>query len=108
LKPSAFDYAAMSFSENSTPTWFMAMKDGPARVRQWVAANNGSDLRRPGELPALEKKRIADEARRNAAVQRQIRQRTRHIQAVIKRRNRCISKAKTGPQVSRCIEKNPL
>jgi hypothetical protein len=108
LTPGAFDYAATSFSENSKTTWYMAMKRGPARVRQWIAEANGSDVRRPGELSAADRKRQADTARENARIQREARRRVRHVQAVIKRRNRCISRATTGDQVSKCIERNPL
>jgi hypothetical protein len=108
LTPAAFDYAATSFSENSKTTWYMAMKDGPARVRQWIAEADGSDVRKPGELSTADKKRQADTARENARIQRQARRRVRHIQAVIKRRNRCISHAADAGQVSKCIERFPL
>jgi hypothetical protein len=105
LTPAAFDYAATSFSQTSKTTWYMSMKRGPARVRQWVAEADGSDVRKPGELSSADKKRQADDRRKNAALQRQIRQRTRHIQAVVKRRIRCVNGAKDAAQVSRCIEK---
>lgn len=108
LTAGAFDYTATSFSENSKPTWYMAMKRGPARVRQWIAEADGSDVRKPGELPAAEKRRQAETQRKNDELQRQIRERTRHIQAVIKRRNRCIMKAPDAAHVSKCIEKFPL
>jgi hypothetical protein len=105
LRPSAFDYAATSFSENSKTTWYMAMKEGPARVRQWIAEADGSDVRKPGELSAADKAKQAETARKNAAYQRQIQQRIRHTQAVIKRRTRCMNHATNAAQVSRCIEK---
>ena len=108
LTGGAFDYAATSFSENSKTTWYMAMKRGPARVRQWVAEANGSDVRKPGELSAADKKRQADTARENARIQRDAQRRVRHVQAVVKRRNRCIMRATTAEQVSKCIERNPL
>jgi hypothetical protein len=108
LTSAAFDYAATSFSENSKTTWFMAMKRGPARVRQWVAEADGTDVRKPGELSAADKKRQADTVRENARIQREAQQRMRHIQAVVKRRNRCIAKAPDAAHVSKCIEKFPL
>jgi hypothetical protein len=108
LTPAAFDYAATSFSENSKTTWYMAMDRGPARVRQWIAEADGSDVRKPGEMSSADKKRQADTARENARIQRQIQRRQRHIQAVIKRRNRCISRATRAEQVSKCIERFPL
>jgi hypothetical protein len=108
LTSAAFDYAATSFSENSKTTWYMAMKRGPARVRQWVAEADGTDVRKPGELSSADKKRQADTARENARIQREARRRVRHIQAVVKRRNRCITRAADAVAVSKCIEKNPL
>jgi hypothetical protein len=108
LTPAAFDYAATSFSENSKTTWYMAMKDGPARVRQWVAEADGSDVRKPGELSTADKKKQADTARENARIQRVARRRVRHIQAALKRRNRCISRAQDAAAVSKCIQRFPL
>jgi hypothetical protein len=105
LTPAAFDYTATSFSENSKTTWYMAMKRGPARVRQWIAEADGSDIRRPGELSSADKKRQADTARANARIQRQVQRRVRRTQAVIKRRTRCMNRAKDAAQVSKCIER---
>ena len=105
LKASAFDYAATSFSKDSKTTWFMAMKDGPARVRQWVAEADGSDVRHPGELATADRKKQEETARKNAEYQAQVKRRVRHIQAVIKRRTRCMNRATNAAQVSRCIEK---
>ena len=105
LTPAAFDYAAASFSESSATTWYMAMKRGPARVRQWVAERDGSDVRKPGELSSADKQRQADTARKNAELQRRIQLRAREIKAMVKRRIRCVNGAKDAAQVSRCIEK---
>ncbi|MEA2493592.1 MAG: hypothetical protein QOJ29_1503 [Thermoleophilaceae bacterium] len=105
LTPAALDYAAASFSENSTTNWYMAMKKGPARVRAWIAERDGSDVRRPGELSSAAKKRNAATARRNADLQAQIRRRVRYTQLMIKRRTRCMSKARDAAGVSRCLEK---
>lgn len=105
LTTGAFDYAATSFSENSKTTWYVAMKRGPARVRQWIGEADGSDIRRPGELSSADKKRQADTARENARIQREAQARVRHIQVMIQRRTRCMNRAKNAAQVSRCIEK---
>src|SRR5206468_1774251 len=77
LSPAAVDYTATSFSENSKTTWYMSMKEGPARVRSWIAESDGSDIRRPGELSAADKKRNAETARRNAAYQQQVQRQIR-------------------------------
>jgi hypothetical protein len=108
LPPAAFDYASLSFSENSKPTWYMAMKTGPARVRQWIAEADGSDIRRPGELSSADKKRQADTKRENDRIQREARRRVRHVQAVIKRRNRCFQRAGDAAAAAKCIERFPL
>ena len=108
LTPAALDYASLSFSENSKPTWYMAMKTGPARVRQWIAEADGSDIRRPGELSSADKRKQADTARENARIQREARRRVRHIQAVIKRRNRCLQHANDAQAAAKCLERFPL
>jgi hypothetical protein len=105
LTPGAFDYAATSFSENSKTTWYLAMKRGPARGRQWIAEADGTDIRRPGEPSAADKRRQADTARKNAEFQRDLKRRIRHTQLMITRRTRCITKARNAAGVSRCIEK---
>ena len=94
LPPKALDYAATSFSENFPNTWYMAMKDGPARVRQWTAERNGTDVRKPGEPSAAQKKQQAEN-------QRQI----RRTQVIIQRRVRCINRAKNPDGIARCLEK---
>jgi hypothetical protein len=98
LTPAAMDYAATSFSENSKATWFMGMKRGPARVRQWIAEADGSDIRRPGE-PSTAQKRAAEENKRH--IERQI----RHTRLMIKKRIACVNKAHDADAVSRCLEK---
>ena len=104
LSPAAVDYAATSFSENAKTTWYMSMKQGPARVRSWIAESDGSDIRRPGELSSADKRAQAETARRNEEHQREIQRQVRHTQAVIKRRTRCIEKARDAAGVSRCLE----
>ena len=105
LPPSAFDYVATTFSKDVKPTWYMSMKQGPVRVRSWIAEPDGTDIRRPGELSTADKRKQAATARKNAAYQRQIQRRIRHTQAVLKRRQRCITKAADAAGVSRCLEK---
>ena len=105
LSPAALDYATTSFSKDSPVSWYMAMKQGPARVRQWIADEHGRDVRKPGELSAADKKRNAEAARRNAEQQRRIRAQVRHTQLMIRRRIACIQKARDADGVSRCIDR---
>jgi hypothetical protein len=53
--PDAVDYAVLAPSKGSEQSWYMFLKQGPARVRQWTAAADGSDLRKPGEPAARDK-----------------------------------------------------
>ena len=94
LSPAAFDYVATTFSKDSPTEWFMSMKQGPARVREWVAAADGSDVRRPGEPSAGDKARQAANARA-----------LRHTQLMIKRRTNCINRAHDATAVTRCTER---
>jgi hypothetical protein len=50
------DYVALSVSGNDT-SWLLYIDEGPARDRQWAAAADGSDVRRPGEPSALQRRR---------------------------------------------------
>jgi hypothetical protein len=73
----------MSYSKAFPLRWFLFMDQGPARVRQWVAEADGTDLRKPGELSARER-------RRN------------------EQRTACMRKAGDAVAVSRCLERfNP-
>lgn len=45
----AVDYVTLSAPSSGEASWYLALDEGPARVRQWVAAMDGSDLRKPGE-----------------------------------------------------------
>ena len=101
LTPAALDYVATSFSKDSKTTWYMAMKKGPARVRQWMAEEDGSDVRKPGEPSTADKRRMAANERR----QRQIQAEVRRTQVIIQRRARCMSKARDATAVARCVEK---
>lgn len=53
----AVDYVTISASSSGEPSWYLALDDGPARDRQWVAAMDGSDLRKPGEPSAQQRAR---------------------------------------------------
>jgi hypothetical protein len=94
LDADAVDYVTTSYLIDDDSTWFMAMKEGPARVRQWVAEPDGRDARHPGELSTAD---------------RQAQERQQHeferSQRLIRRRSQCLSRATTGEQVTRCVEK---
>ena len=98
LPLSAIDYATMSFSGTGERSWYMALDSGPARVRQWIAAEDGSDLRRPGELSAREK---AASARQ----QRRIERERRRADLIFTRRTNCLRRAEDAQAASRCIER---
>ena len=95
---SAVDYVTMSFSGSAEPTWYMALDTGPARERQWIAAPDGSDIRRPGELSA--KQMAANDAER-----RRFERERRRAELVFERRTRCLRRATDAAAVSRCIER---
>lgn len=103
LPASAADYVTTTFSDNPNVkrTWFLAMKEGPARTRQWVAEADGSDVRKPGELSTADK-------RRNRRQLREFARRHRRIQTTIRRRTRCIQRARDATAVAKCIERHQL
>jgi len=72
----AVDYVTISASSSSPPNWYLALNEGPARDRQWVAAMDGSDLRKPGEPSAQQRART-----------------------------KCFEEADGSEDVSRCIER---
>lgn len=96
LGANAVDYVTLSVSGESARdrTWFLSLKQGPARVRQWIAANDGSDVRKPGEPSAAQK---AADAKRQRAYERQ--------QRIFKRRSACLSRATTAEQLQRCVDR---
>jgi hypothetical protein len=55
-EPEDVDYVALSVSGDD-PSWLLYIDEGPARDRQWAAAADGSDVRRPGEPSALQRQR---------------------------------------------------
>jgi hypothetical protein len=97
----AVDYVTMSGSGTGERTWYMSLSQGPARVRQWVAAPDGTDLRKPGELSQAQKD--ADRARRQKYEREQ-----RQFQRTLKRRTACLQKAGTADAAARCIQRFPL
>jgi hypothetical protein len=103
--PSALDYVTTSFSATSPTTWYMSLKQGPARERAWIAESNGTDIRKPGELSSKDRRRIAADKRRSDAARRKFELRQRHLQLVIRRRTNCLNKANDAGDVSRCVER---
>lgn len=95
---SAVDYVTTSFSGTGEPTWYMALDSGPARVRQWIAEADGSDLRRPGEMSA--KDRAASEAQ-----QRRVERERRRADRAFERRSACLRRARDAEAASSCIER---
>jgi len=72
----AVDYVTLAATSSGAPTWYLALDSGPARDRQWVAAMDGSDLRKPGEPSAEQRARA-----------------------------RCFERADDSAEVARCIER---
>jgi hypothetical protein len=101
MSPSAVDYVTQSFSGTGERSWYMSLDQGPARVRAWIAAGDGSDLRRPGELSQAQKDADAKRKREFEAQQRR-------FQRQLKRRTACLSKAKDATAAGRCIQRFPL
>ena len=98
LPLSAVDYATMSFSGTGERSWYMALDSGPARARQWIAAPDGSDLRRPGEPSARDK--AANERER-----RRFERERRRAELIFTRRTTCLRRAQDAEAASRCIER---
>lgn len=101
LGTGAVDYVTMSFSGTGERDWYMSLDQGPARTRAWIAAADGSDLRKPGELS--QKQKDADAKRK-----RQFEAQQRRFQRQIKRRSACLSKAQDATTAARCIQRFPL
>ena len=96
----AIDYVTASFSGGGPPTWFLALEDGPARDRQWIAAADGSDLRRSGELaPSVQ--------RANERRQRELRLDQRRAARRFEQRTACLRKARDAADATRCLERYP-
>jgi hypothetical protein len=98
LGTDAIDYVTLSPTGFGQLSWYLYLKEGPAKSRQWVAAMNGTDVRHQGELP-----RVQREA--NARRQRRVRAQQARIRRALERRSACVSKARDGAAVTRCIER---
>jgi hypothetical protein len=98
----AVDYVTMSapITEAAERTWYMSLDRGPARVRQWVAEPDGSDLRKPGELS--QKQKSADRKRK-----RDFERQQRQIKRNIRRRVACFTHAQTAEDAARCSRRFP-
>jgi hypothetical protein len=101
MSPDAVDYVTMSFGGSGEPQWYMSLDQGPARVRQWVAASDGTDVRKPGELSQAQKDADAKRKREFEAQQRRYKRQ-------LERRSACLSKARDATAAGRCIERFPL
>lgn len=98
LGADAVDYVAMSSSGTGERSWYMALDKGPARTRQWTAAADGSDLRKPGELSRAQKDADAKRKRQFEAEQRRFKRQS-------ERRSACLSKATTATAAARCVQR---
>lgn len=101
MSADAVDYVTVSFSGTGEHDWYMALDQGPARVRQWIAAADGSDLRKPGEQSQAVKD--ADAKRRRDLMRTQ-----RRFQRQARRRSACFGKATDAQAAARCIQRFPL
>ena len=100
----AIDYITRTASSDADSAWYIALDQGPARVRQWVAAADGSDIRKPGDpskAQRAEQRRYAAERRRYEAEQK--RQQQFH-----NRRSACFEAADDAQDLARCVEKYPV
>ena len=96
----AIDYAAASYSTGGPQTWFLALDQGPARDRQWIAAADGSDLHRSGELPPSVQ-------RENDRQQRLFEARMKRAAKRTERRTACLRRAGSASDASRCLQRFP-
>jgi hypothetical protein len=95
LGEDAVDYVTMSFAGSGERSWYMALDTGPARTRQWIAAADGSDLRKPGELSQKQK----DE---NERTRRELEAQQRRYQRQFERRSACLQRASDARAAARC------
>jgi hypothetical protein len=101
LGADAVDYVTLSFAGNGDRNWYMALDKGPAGTRQWIAAVDGTDLRKPGVLSQVHKDAAAKRKREFEAQQRRFKRQS-------ERRNACLQKAQDAVAAGRCIERFPL
>jgi hypothetical protein len=101
LGANAVDYVTMSFSGSGERSWYMSLDKGPAKTRQWIAATDGSDLRKPGELSQAQKDA-------NAKLKRQFEAQQRRFKRQSARRSACLSKATSATAAANCLQRFPL
>jgi hypothetical protein len=102
LPASAVDYVTQDFTNDpATRGWYLFLKQGPARVRQWVAASDGSDLRHPGE-PSIAQRQADAKRRRDFARQQ------RRLKRNLALRTACLRKATDAVAAARCVQRYPL
>jgi hypothetical protein len=102
LPASAVDYATQDFTgDAATRSWYLFLKEGPARLRQWVAAPDGSDLRHPGE-PSIAQRRADAKRKRELARQQ------RRLKRTLALRTACLRKATDAVAAARCVQRYPL
>jgi hypothetical protein len=102
LPASAVDYVTQDFTSGAaTRGWYLFLKQGPARVRQWVAAPDGSDLRHPGE-PSIAQRQADANRKRDLARQQ------RRLKRTLALRTSCLRKATDAVAAARCVQRYPL
>jgi hypothetical protein len=94
----AVDYVALSPVGVGEPTWYLFLKRGDARDRQWAAAMDGSDVRHPGD-PSRSVRRANARSRRKAKADQA------RVRRAVERRTACLRKATDAQAAARCIER---
>ncbi|MEA2427511.1 MAG: hypothetical protein QOF37_1139 [Thermoleophilaceae bacterium] len=94
LGPGAVDYVTLSPLGLGQTGWYMFLKQGSARDRQWAAAMDGTDLRHPG-----------DPSKGQRAVQKRQRAIQNRLQRVVRQRTACLRSAADAQAAARCIER---
>jgi hypothetical protein len=92
----AIDYVTMTFLTQRRPDWTIALKEGPAKRRYWIADFHGRDVRLSGEPSAQVKREQQLNERRLRESQRRLRLRTR-----------CLSQATDADSAARCLQRFP-
>jgi hypothetical protein len=101
LGEDAVDYVTVSFSGSPPHNWYMSLDKGPARTRQWIAAPDGSDLRKPGQISQAQKDADTKRKRQFEAQQRRYKRQSA-------RRDACLNRAQSATAASRCLDRFPL
>jgi hypothetical protein len=92
----AVDYVTMTFLTQRRPDWTIALKEGPAKRRYWLADFHGRDVRQSGE-PSAQIKQLQDRTNR------QLRETQRRVQ----QRTKCLSHATDADSAARCLQRFP-